>query len=108
MRARGSDTVPRVTRSRLMAAYHGHAKIVEGLIATGADLDAQDEVGYTALFHAAGNKGKRGRQRCIELLVAAGADAALRNRGDATALDDARAIKSFEGAADLEALLAKR
>jgi hypothetical protein len=92
------------TTALMMAAYHGKPAIIERLIAAGADMDRQDEMGNSALFHAASNKNKRGRKRCLELLIAADANPELRNRGNDNAVQYARQVRACEGADELVAL----
>ncbi|KAJ3114374.1 hypothetical protein HDU96_002179 [Phlyctochytrium bullatum] len=48
----------------------GHIQTLELLIASGANIEARDERGRTALYHAAMN----GRSKCVQLLIDAGAD----------------------------------
>lgn len=52
------------------AAYHGHAEIVDCLIAHNADLEAKDEIELTPLAHAVFG----GDVRIVQKLIAAGAD----------------------------------
>lgn len=92
----------------MMACYHGKAKVVERLIAAGADLEVTDYAGDTALFHAASNKNKRGRKRCLELLIEAGANHTHLNHSGQTAVQNARSMRSFDAAKELFALLPRK
>ena len=72
----------------ITAAVEGHARCVEYLLECGADINAQDEFGMTALMYAC-------LQECVRVcgyldivikLLERGADVSLKNRRGATAL----------------------
>ena len=79
------------------AAFYGHAGAVSALVRLGADLDARDGNGWTALIWAAAN----GQVECARALLAGGADRTLRRSDGKTALEMAEAY----GPAELAALL---
>ena len=79
----------------MLAAYHGHAELVAGLAARGADVDAANDRGQTPL---AGAVFKR-ETAVIEALLAAGADPTL---GRPSALDTAHFFENDELLALLE------
>ena len=85
------------------AADGGHAGAVSALVRLGADLDARDSDGETALMRAADN----GRVECARALLAGGADRTVRatsgNHEGKTALEIAEA----RGNAATSALLRK-
>lgn len=59
----------------MLAAALGRRAVVEALLAAGADVNAADERGYTALFHGCYNfDDDRGYPDVVEALLAAGAD----------------------------------
>ena len=67
----------------MLAAKHGFNKVLEALIRSGADLDAQRYDGATALHEAV-----RARAvECTRLLVQAGASTDIENRDGKVALD---------------------
>ncbi|MDC4227773.1 MAG: ankyrin repeat domain-containing protein [Candidatus Manganitrophus sp.] len=51
----------------IAAATHGHMEIVSLLIARGAQIDAADDMGKTALVHAR----ERGHREIVHLLMSA-------------------------------------
>jgi ankyrin repeat protein len=57
----------------MWAAHEGHADIVQLLLDNGADIDARQELGRTALWYSA----QQDRLGAARLLVAAGADIGL-------------------------------
>jgi hypothetical protein len=63
-------------------AYVGAVELAQDLIQRGADLEAEDEEGFTALMYAA----KTGQEQIVELLVRAGADVNHHDREGSTAL----------------------
>lgn len=59
----------------MLAAQRGQAELVATLLAAGAAVDATDERGYTALFHACHDpETDRGHPQVVAQLLAAGAD----------------------------------
>ena len=70
----------------LWAASEGKEKCVQLLIEIGANEEAKDEVGKTALMCAA----KWGRGSCVELLIKNGANKEAKNKNGQTALDLAK------------------
>ncbi len=59
----------------MVAARLGHRATVAGLLAAGANVDASDDRGFTALFHGCYNVDEdRGHPEVVELLLAAGAE----------------------------------
>lgn len=59
----------------MLAANLGQREIVGQLLTAGADVDAADERGYTALFHACYNADEdRGHPEVVQALLDAGAD----------------------------------
>ena len=66
----------------LEAARDGHAEVVRLLLAAGADVNAQNQFGYTALMGAAFH----GHFEVVRLLLAAGADVNTQDQGGSTAL----------------------
>ena len=67
-------------------SHWGHWRAVELLVRAGADVDAQNEVGWTALHHATFTADPA----CCEVLMAAGADPGVQNSDGDTAWDFAR------------------
>jgi ankyrin repeat protein len=66
----------------MKASFHGHAKMVALLLNAGANKDAKDKGGFTALLVAAQN----GQAACLQLLLDAGADKEAKQIKGATAL----------------------
>jgi ankyrin repeat protein len=66
----------------MLASWLGHAEITALLLNAGADKDAKDEIGYTALCMAAQND----NVKCIELLLKAGCDVNTINKKGGSAL----------------------
>ncbi|PJB73639.1 MAG: hypothetical protein CO093_00235 [Alphaproteobacteria bacterium CG_4_9_14_3_um_filter_47_13] len=89
--------VDRKVARLLSAAYHGGTQTVNELIAAGADVNAQDGYGNTALMVAA----KRANRAIVELLLNEGADVNLKNREGDTAL----AIAEWHGHTDIVRIL---
>lgn len=59
----------------MLAAGRGDAAVVAALLAAGADANAADERGFTALFHACHNADEdRGYPDVVTTLIVAGAD----------------------------------
>jgi ankyrin repeat protein len=78
----GDDSWPEMTPLHY-AADEGHTEVVELLIANGADVNAEDEEGWTP-FHLAAYWGGKD---IVELLIAAGADVNAKNNWIGTPLD---------------------
>ena len=71
----------------MLAAGLGQREAVAGLLAAGADVNAADERGFTALFYGCHNgDADRGYPDVVDALLAAGADPMARNEGGRTAL----------------------
>ena len=67
------------------AAYDGNIEAVKQHLASGADVNVKDKVGWTRLHHAAW----QGHKEVIELLIAKGADVNATDRNGKTPLDRA-------------------
>jgi ankyrin repeat protein len=80
-----------------VAARHGNACAVRALLARGADVDAADRAGETALMWAA----HLGKEYAAQALLFCGADATLRD-------DDGRTAADIASTSDLRALLRRR
>ncbi|MEQ9406807.1 MAG: protein kinase [Fuerstiella sp.] len=65
------------------AAQGGHDQVISLLLAYGAELDLQDQDGWTALHHAAWH----GHTRTVHLLISRGADLSTRNQAEQTAFE---------------------
>ena len=72
-------------RDLIEAARTDDAKTVQKLINEGADVNAKDEQGWSALMHAA----DQGHQAILELLLAQGADVNVKDQFGRTALSRA-------------------
>lgn len=81
-----------------LAAISGDEARVEALLDAGAEVDATDGDGRTALIVAAAN----GRSGVVRLLLARGASVRVRDRAGRTALSESRARHDTEIAALLE------
>lgn len=81
----------------MLAAYHGHAPLVAGLAARGADVDRCNDRGQAPIAGAV----FKGADDVVDVLVAAGADV---HAGDPSAVATARFLER----ADLEARLRAR
>lgn len=66
------------------AAQHGHTEIVEFLIGKGAEINAKNEPGMTALMIAAYN----GQTASVKALIDGGADTNAKDKDGHTALKD--------------------
>ena len=69
----------------IVAVGEGRKKIIELLIANGADVNAKNDYGYTPLHWTANN----GHKEVIELLIAKGADVNAKDNQGRTPLDTA-------------------
>lgn len=59
----------------MLAARLGHPEVVAALLAAGADVQAADNMGFTALFHACHDPDEdRGHPAVVQALLQAGAD----------------------------------
>jgi hypothetical protein len=72
----------------MLAARHGRVEAIRSLVAAGAQIDAQDEGGNTALMYAASSN----QVKALELLLKHGANSALRNKKQQTVADIAREV----------------
>jgi hypothetical protein len=84
----------------IKAAAAGHANIVQGALADGADINGQSEFDHTALHEAA----REGHLEVVKLLVDSGADLTVPDRYKQTALQRARAYCIACNAAPSETL----
>ena len=71
-----------INQDLIEAAQEGDTAAVQAMLAKGADVNAKDNTGQTALMFAA----MVGDTATVEALLAAGADVNARNIGGATAL----------------------
>ncbi len=71
------------------AAWYGHTTIIELLLKHGADINAQNNSGYTAIHHAAENC----KPESFELLWKHKADIDITNYGGRTVLQTAKKVK---------------
>lgn len=76
-------TAKEKNKALTLAANRGNTTIIAKLIEEGADVDAKDEFGWTALMEAA----DEGKLDAVKLLLVSGADVNLRNDKGYTALD---------------------
>ena len=90
------------TRPLGMAARQGNATAVRVLIGAGAEVNAADEEGDTALHDAARHASS---EATIQALVEGGADATLRNRNGKLAWDYARVNEALRESALVRELL---
>ena len=67
----------------MIACSRGEQARAEGLVASGADVNARDRFGYSALMYAAGG----GHSAVVEMLLSSGADVRAKNRNGLTCLD---------------------
>ncbi|MDE0805176.1 MAG: ankyrin repeat domain-containing protein, partial [Acidimicrobiales bacterium] len=77
---RPPDTWPHGTDALMEAAAIGADRLLDDLVARGADLHRTDDSGSTALHHAA----MRGNTHAVAVLVEGGADIEARNDGGMT------------------------
>jgi ankyrin repeat protein len=66
----------------MCASYRGHKEVVEFLIQKGADIEAKDNDGMTALMKAS----FMGRKEIVELLIQNGADVNQKNNNGQNAM----------------------
>jgi len=92
--AQRNDRLDEELRAQVL---EGHTAVVELLLAAGADVDAKNNYGWTALHYAAAY----GHADVVELLLEAGADIKAKNNSGGTALHYAAAY----GHADVVELL---
>src|SRR5256714_7519984 len=81
-----AESKSRIAELRI-ACSRGELARAEGLLASGADVNARDRFGYSALMYAAGG----GHSAVVELLLSSGADVGAKNRNGLTGLDLAAA-----------------
>lgn len=81
------DTKGSLNQNLIEAAKKGHPPIVAAFLAKGADVNARDGMGGSALMWAVARRS----QETVALLIAAGADPNARDRNGQTALKLARA-----------------
>ena len=74
------------------AAFHGYPGIVSMILKSGADINAGDDYGATALIMAS----RKGLKHIVELLLQNGADAHLQDYNRVTALMTARAYSHHD------------
>ena len=70
----------------MLPSYYGDYKMVKYLIESGADINAKDKNGWTALMFAARN----GYDKIAQLLIKSGADIKAKDRDGKTALSLAK------------------
>jgi len=70
------------TTPAMLAAYTGDAAAVRGLVAEGADLDAQDAYGWTALRYAV----RANHEDCVSTIIELGANIDLASASGRTPL----------------------
>jgi hypothetical protein len=87
----------------MWAARKGHAKMVEILLAAGADPNARDQMRQTALHHAVAGK----HRRVIPALVRGKANVNVKDHDDCTPFELATLADDYETAKELAALGAK-
>ncbi len=85
------------------AADAGDLRSVKELLASGADVNAQDQRGWTPLMHA--SKSLKANAEVVRTLIAAGADVNARDNAGRTALIWAP-LSGLDGAGKVSALLA--
>ena len=82
--SRGAETMPHnANRDLLDAIAGGGLQDVQRAVEAGADVNARDRHGQTALMHAV----RRADSEIVQYLVEHGADVAARSPGGRTALD---------------------
>lgn len=82
----------------MMAAMLGKTKQIPGLITAGANIDAIDERGWTALMYAA----SRNEVETVEFLLKYGASPVLKNNENQTAAEIAQSKQFHEAVAVLQ------
>jgi ankyrin repeat protein len=68
----------------MSASFGGHREVVEALLAKGADVNAKDDLGMTALILASG----LGHREVVQLLLDKGADVNAMSKTGRTALGE--------------------
>jgi ankyrin repeat protein len=87
------------TRALVFAATHGHAEVVQLLLAKGANVNAKDETGYTALINASAY----GHKEVVQLMLGKGVDVNAKANNGTSALS----IASQHGDNEIKELLIK-
>jgi ankyrin repeat protein len=78
----------------MWASYKGNREFVKALLANGAEVNAKDNYGYTALMAAAASR--RGHPEVVEALLAKGAEVNVKNEDGRTALMSASSAGKAE------------